>query len=154
MIGTEPEQHQDPGVACVPHELVTAGFCLTLPGVIHGSDPDPHQRAFAQITESQVASLAWALKDALTRLRLILKDPAYNLAFHIAPNTKAQPPSRDWATLEIDFHWHVEVIPRLIQSHGFERGMGFYVNFTPPEEAAIHLREAVPPEGQATCPDP
>jgi UDPglucose--hexose-1-phosphate uridylyltransferase len=104
--------------------------------------PKKHQPAFAEITESQVASLARALKDALTRLKLTLKEPAYNLAFHIAPNTNAKPPSEDWATLKMDFHWHVEVIPRLIQSHGFERGMGFYVNFTPPEEAATYLREA------------
>jgi UDPglucose--hexose-1-phosphate uridylyltransferase len=103
--------------------------------------PKKHQHTFAQITEGQVASLAWALKDALTRLKLTLKDPAYNLAFHIAPNTNAQPLSEDQVTLELDFHWHLEVIPRLIQSHGFERGMGFYVNFTPPEEAATHLRE-------------
>lgn len=104
--------------------------------------PKKHQHALAEITESQVTSLAWALKDVLTRLKLTLEDPAYNLAFHIAPNPNAQPPSEDWATLELDFHWHLEVIPRLIQSHGFERGMGFYVNFTPPEEAASYLREA------------
>jgi UDPglucose--hexose-1-phosphate uridylyltransferase len=101
--------------------------------------PKKHQHAFAEITESEVASLAWALKDALTRLKLTLKDPAYNLAFHIAPN--AEPPYEHWTTLEMDFHWHVEVIPRLIQIHGFERGMDFYVNFTPPEEAASYLRE-------------
>ncbi len=103
--------------------------------------PKRHQHAFAAITEDEVAGLAWALKDALTRLKLILKDPAYNLAFHIAPNAEAS--SGRWSTLEMDFHWHVEVIPRLIQSHGFERGMGFYVNFTPPEEAASHLRESL-----------
>ena len=104
--------------------------------------PKKHQHAFAEITESQIASLAWAMKDALTRLKLTLKDPAYNLAFHIAPNTNAKPPSENWTTLRMDFHWHVEVIPRLIQSHGFERGMGFYVNFTPPEEAVTYLRES------------
>jgi UDPglucose--hexose-1-phosphate uridylyltransferase len=109
--------------------------------------PRKHQHAFVEITESQRASLAWVLKDALTRLKLTLKDPAYNLAFHIAPNPNAKPPSGDWTTLEMDFHWHVEVIPRLIESHGFERGMGFYVNFTPPEEAATYLREM---EGDVT----
>jgi UDPglucose--hexose-1-phosphate uridylyltransferase len=109
--------------------------------------PKKHQHAFAQITESEITSLAWALKDALTRLKFTLKDPAYNLAFHIAPNPNAQPPSEGRSTLERDFHWHVEVIPRLIQSHGFERGMGFYVNFTPPEEAAAYLREG---EGDVT----
>ena len=61
------------------------------------------------------------------------------MAFHIAPNINAKPPSEDWTTLEMDFHRHVEVIPSLLQSHGFERGMGFYVNFTPPEEAATYL---------------
>jgi len=111
--------------------------------------PRKHQHAFAEIKESQVASLAWAMKDALTRLKLTLKDPAYNLAFHIAPNTNAQPPSEDWTTLEMDFHWHVEVIPRLIQSHGFERGMGFYVNFTPPERAATYLRNPSAVESNA-----
>lgn len=63
------------------------------------------------------------------------------MAFHIAPNTNTQPPSEDWTTFEMDFHWHVEVIPRLVQVHGFERGMGFYVTLTPPEEAAACLRE-------------
>jgi UDPglucose--hexose-1-phosphate uridylyltransferase len=103
--------------------------------------PKKHQHAFAGLTENGVDSLAWALKDALTRLKLTLKDPAYNLALHIAPNTNAKPPSEHWTTLEIEFHWHVEIIPRLIQIHGFERGMDFYVNFTPPEEAASYLRE-------------
>jgi UDPglucose--hexose-1-phosphate uridylyltransferase len=114
--------------------------------------PKKHQHAFAQVTESQVASLAWALKDALTRLKLTLQDPAYNLAFHVAPNTSAQPPSGDWTTLEMAFHWHVEVIPRLVQVHGFERGMGFYVNFTPPEQAAAYLREAGPSEVEGDAP--
>jgi len=114
--------------------------------------PKKHQHTFAQITGSETASLAWALKDALTRLKLTLKDPAYNLAFHVAPNTNAQPPFEDWTTLEMEFHWHVEVIPRLIQSHGFERGMGFYVNFTPPEEAATYLREADSPEIEDNVP--
>jgi UDPglucose--hexose-1-phosphate uridylyltransferase len=108
--------------------------------------PKKHQHTFAEMMGGEVASLAWALKDALTRLKLTLEDPAYNLAFHIAPNTNAQPPSEDWSTLETAFHWHVEVIPRLIQSHGFERGMGFYVNFTPPEEVATYLREVDSPE--------
>ena len=57
--------------------------------------PKKHQHAFAEITESEMASLAWAVEDTLTRLKLTLKDPAYNLAFHIAPNTNAQPPSED-----------------------------------------------------------
>ena len=128
----------DPFASQVPFELLIV--------------PKKHQHAFAEITESEMASLAWAVKDALTRLKLTLKDPPYNLAFHIAPNTSAKPPSEDWTALEMGFHWHVEVIPRLVQSHGFERGMGFYVNFTPPEEAATYLREAGLPEVAGDAP--
>ena len=38
-------------------------------------------------------------------------------------------------------HWHLEIMPRLTRVEGFERGSGFYINPTPPEEAAKYLRE-------------
>ena len=40
------------------------------------------------------------------------------------------------------FHWHVELIPKLTRVAGFEWGTGFYINPTPPEEAAGFLRDA------------
>ncbi len=40
-----------------------------------------------------------------------------------------------------DFHWHIEIIPKLTKVAGFEWGTGFYINPTPPEEAARFLRE-------------
>jgi len=40
------------------------------------------------------------------------------------------------------YHWHIEVIPKLTKVAGFEWGTGFYINPTPPEEAARFLREA------------
>jgi UDPglucose--hexose-1-phosphate uridylyltransferase len=46
-----------------------------------------------------------------------------------------------WDTIELDFHWHIELIPRLTQVAGFEWGTGFYINPTAPEEAAKYLRE-------------
>ena len=46
-----------------------------------------------------------------------------------------------WATIEHDFHWHVEIIPRLTNTAGFEWGTGFYINPTIPEEAAKFLQE-------------
>ena len=47
-----------------------------------------------------------------------------------------------WKTIEEDYHWHIELIPRLTRVAGFEWGSGFYINPTPPEEAAKYLREA------------
>jgi len=40
------------------------------------------------------------------------------------------------------YHWHMEFMPKLTKVAGFEWGTGFYINPTPPEEAAKFLREA------------
>jgi UDPglucose--hexose-1-phosphate uridylyltransferase len=47
---------------------------------------------------------------------------------------------------ETFYHWHIEIIPKLTKVAGFEWGTGFYINPTPPEEAAKFLREALPQE--------
>ena len=46
-----------------------------------------------------------------------------------------------WDTLDQDFRWHIEILPRLTEPAGFEWGTGFYINPTPPEESAQYLRE-------------
>jgi UDPglucose--hexose-1-phosphate uridylyltransferase len=38
------------------------------------------------------------------------------------------------------YHWHVELIPKLTRTAGFEWGTGFYINPTSPEDAAQVLR--------------
>jgi UDPglucose--hexose-1-phosphate uridylyltransferase len=40
------------------------------------------------------------------------------------------------------YHWHFEIMPKLTKVAGFEWGTGFYINPTPPEEAAEYMREA------------
>ena len=88
--------------------------------------------------------LATVLKEILLRVKKCLKDPPYNFLIHTIPNVKAaRKHSMDWATIELDFHWHIEFMPRLTQVAGFEWGTGFYINPTAPEEAAKHLREIV-----------
>ena len=47
-----------------------------------------------------------------------------------------------WTTIDADFRWHIEILPRLTGVAGFEFGTGFYINPTLPEEAANVLREA------------
>jgi UDPglucose--hexose-1-phosphate uridylyltransferase len=39
------------------------------------------------------------------------------------------------------YHWHVEVLPRLMQLAGYEWGTGAHVNPVLPEDAAAILRE-------------
>ena len=42
-----------------------------------------------------------------------------------------------------EYHWHVEIMPKLTRVAGFEWGTGFYINPTSPEEAAQVLRASV-----------
>mgnify|MGYP001579190130 CR=1 FL=1 len=46
-----------------------------------------------------------------------------------------------WRTIDVDYHWHMELIPRLTRMAGFEKGSGFYICAIPPEEMAEYLRD-------------
>jgi UDPglucose--hexose-1-phosphate uridylyltransferase len=73
----------------------------------------------------------------------VLADPPFNLVLHTAPNPEAYGSERGlWQTLAWDYHWHLELLPRLTQVAGFETGTDFYINPVAPEEAARFLREA------------
>lgn len=88
----------------------------------------------------KVPALADILKVTLQKLSKALDDPEYNYIIHTSPNKF--PRQGYWQTIEDDFHWHIELLPRLIKVAGFEWGSGFYINSTPPEEAAKFMREA------------
>ncbi len=106
--------------------------------------PRKHLHSFARETPSSLAALARSLRDILARLKSVLRNPAYNFVFHTSPNTEAEAHRVNyWATLEADFHWHIEILPRLTQVAGFEWGAGFYMNPTAPERAAAFLRDAI-----------
>jgi len=106
--------------------------------------PRKHNHSFAAITGDQCRALAAILKDVLLRLRVALRNPPFNFMIHTVPNVNAQPKrSFYWDTVEWDYHWHLEIIPRLTRLAGFEWGTGFYINPTPPEQAAKFLREVV-----------
>lgn len=102
--------------------------------------PKKHSCAFQEINPEEMEDLALMLSTMLKKLGAILKNPPYNYIIHTAPNMI---PRRDhWHTLGEDFHWHIEVMPRLTRVSGFEWGSGFYVVTTSPEDAAKYLREA------------
>jgi UDPglucose--hexose-1-phosphate uridylyltransferase len=52
------------------------------------------------------------------------------------------------------YHWHIEIMPRLTKVAGFEWGTGFYINPTPPEQAAEDLRDADIEGGASRAPGP
>jgi UDPglucose--hexose-1-phosphate uridylyltransferase len=97
--------------------------------------PTRHQAAFQEIDDQGLAGLADILADLVGRYDRVLADPPYNFALHTAP-LRAD---------DLDhYHWHLEVTPTLTQVAGFEWGSGFFINATPPEDAARFLREGAP----------
>jgi UDPglucose--hexose-1-phosphate uridylyltransferase len=94
--------------------------------------PRKHQSNFEDLNQDDVPQLALVLKETLLRIKASVRNPPYNLVIHTAPCQTAG--------LE-HFHWHIEIMPRLTRVAGFERGTGFYINPTPPEECAKFLRE-------------
>ncbi len=95
--------------------------------------PKQHESAFENSPPELYENLARMLKSLLVRSIHVLGDPAYNLVLHTSP---IQDNTNDY------YHWHLEIIPKLTKTAGFEWGTGFYINPTPPEEAARFLREA------------
>ncbi len=104
--------------------------------------PKRHACDFAAMTQEEIADLAIVMKQALGRLKSVLDDPPYNYVLHTAPFRRNRLKAGYWKTIEEDYHWHIELIPRLTRVAGFEWGSGFYINPTPPEEAARYLRDA------------
>jgi len=105
--------------------------------------PRNHRHSFADADAAELDGLAVALREVLARLKVTLNDPPYNFMFHTAPNTETlRKRAGYWVSLPHDFHWHVEILPRLTKVAGFEWGTGFYINPTAPEDAARFLREA------------
>ncbi len=77
----------------------------------------------------------------MKKLARTLGDFPYNIILHTAPCRGIRQKGY-WETIELDYHWHIEIMPRLTQVAGFEWGSGFYINPTPPEEACKYLKEA------------
>ncbi len=95
--------------------------------------PKVHESNFENCQKHHYENLSTIFSDVLKRMDKVLNYPPYNFVLHAAP-------IKDGATQF--YHWHFELIPKLTKVAGFEWGSGFYINPTPPEEAARFLRDA------------
>jgi UDPglucose--hexose-1-phosphate uridylyltransferase len=95
--------------------------------------PKTHYPSFEHMESPLYGQAAQILSETLHRLHQVLNDPPYNYIIHTS----------SFSELNNDhYHWHFEIMPKLTKVAGFEWGTGFYINPTPPEEAAQYLREA------------
>jgi UDPglucose--hexose-1-phosphate uridylyltransferase len=98
--------------------------------------PKKHMPRYEEGEREVYESLAQILGETLRRLKKALKDPPFNYILHTSPFN--DPHIGDVSQI---YHWHIEVMPRVTKVAGFEWGSGFYINPTPPEDAARFLRE-------------
>jgi UDPglucose--hexose-1-phosphate uridylyltransferase len=93
---------------------------------------------FHGLSAQETTQLADVLKTALCKLNRALDHPPYNLMLFTAPTRSSR--GDHWTTLERDFRWHIEILPRQFYRTGVEWATGCWVNSVWPEVAAAHLR--------------
>ncbi len=91
--------------------------------------PSEHESDFGEADDERLRYLSGFLKKLLLAYRDVLGSFSYNLIIHSLPDR--------------NFHWHIEILPRLVGLAGFEVGTGYYINTVEPETAAGKLREAL-----------
>ena len=101
--------------------------------------PKKHCCDFTCTDQQSRLFLARVIKTVLSKLKKGLNDPPYNYVLHTAPFRRKK--AGYWKSIEQDYHWHIEIIPRLTKVAGFEWGTGFYICPLPPEDTAEFLRE-------------
>lgn len=94
--------------------------------------PKFHSTHFHNLTSEQIYELSSILKDTIYRLNKSLNNPSYNYMIHTAPIKSEELPF---------YHWHIEIMPRIKRTEGFEWGTGFYINPTFPEDVADFLKK-------------
>jgi UDPglucose--hexose-1-phosphate uridylyltransferase len=115
-----------------PHFLVFCPFASRYPfetWIV----PKLHAPDYYTATKEITGDLSAVIASLFSRFHKLLADPPYSLVFHSSP---LQPRFH-----QDEYHWHVEIRLRIGLREGFEWGTGFFVNPTPPENAAAYLRD-------------
>jgi len=74
------------------------------------------------------------LREICIGLDIALDSPAYSYIIDTVPFA---------SRVEREYHWHIEIIPRVTRVAGFEWGTGFHINLVVPEQAAETLRRGL-----------
>lgn len=95
--------------------------------------PTAHAARADALDGPTLATLGGLLKHVLDRLAVELERPAFHLVLCVAPYG---------VTDDLVFHWHLEIVPRVLRPGGLETASGSRINPVSPERAARVLRGA------------
>jgi len=94
--------------------------------------PKRHVGDIRDLTEKELASVASAIKMIFVKLEKTLNYPPYNLVLHTSPFSGIR---------KCDFHFHIEILPKLSKWAGFEHASDVIINSLPPEQCAEEMRK-------------
>ncbi len=92
--------------------------------------PKRHDRAFTDLSTSELQDFTQFLGSVLSRFELRLGTFPFNLVFFLDPPAES-------------LHWFVRIFPRLARHAGFELSSGIALVSTTPEDSARDFREGV-----------
>lgn len=95
--------------------------------------PKKHLPYFENTTDEDLKWVVDALQKSLLRIEKKINDPDYNFFIHTAP-------IKDKEKYK-NYHWHIEIQPKISISAGFELGTGIEITVVDPDEAAKILRK-------------
>ncbi len=99
--------------------------------------PTNHNPDFDTISQKEELDLTDIL--LIKKLMVGVSNTSYNFLIHTAPSRYQR--LGYWLTIDKDYHWHIEIIPRLTRPGGFEWGTGLYINPVPPEVACQFVKD-------------
>ncbi len=93
--------------------------------------PVGHQARFDEASPDALTGLAALLHRVLALLSRELESPAFNAVIHSAPFDEPGDEA---------YHWHLELVPRVLRASGLDVAGGLPINPVSPEKAARVLR--------------
>lgn len=93
--------------------------------------PKTHSPFFEEMRQDEQRLFADALRVLVAKLTNALNQPPFNYFIHTSPCHDG----------DGQYHWHLELMPKLSIAAGFELGSGVMINTVMPEQAAEFLRE-------------
>lgn len=95
--------------------------------------PKHHEASFENTADHLMPPLAAIVRATIERLNNALEHPDYNIVLYNAPFDLGEKGARF-------FHWHMEIIPIITGTGGFEKGTDTYINAVSPEESIEVLK--------------
>ncbi|MBI4119235.1 MAG: DUF4921 family protein [Parcubacteria group bacterium] len=95
--------------------------------------PRKHLSYFENTLDEDLWGVVDCLQHVLKKIEKNLHDPDYNFFIHTAPIQLKKAYGH--------YHWHIEVLPKISVSAGFELGTGVEITVVDPNEAAKILRK-------------